>query len=416
MTNSPSDRSLAGRLYFLDWLRIVAFFLLILYHTGMYYVSWDWHVKSPHAGETIEPLMMLTSPWRLGLLFLVAGAASAFMLSKTTLGASTPGASTPGAFLRWRSWRLLVPLVFGMLVVVPPQSYFEVVEDVGYGGSYLDFMRLYLSAYQGFCDHDGCLELPTWNHLWFVAYLWVYTVLLWAVVRLWGGRLAGWAERAAQWLSGWRAIVLPALLLAAVRLLLVGRFPSTHDLVNDWYNHANYLTLFALGFLLARQARFWETAAALRWISLALALAGWAALAAYASGYSEASPPPDWLRMTMRVAYGFLEWSAIMAACGFARRHLERDNAARRYLSQAVFPVYVAHQTVIVVFAQALKPAALDPVLEGLVLVALTFVLCFALFEAVRRVRVLRPLFGLGPIENMRPVRVAGPAVNPASN
>ena len=85
----------SARLYFLDWVRILAFLLLILYHVGMYYVSWDWHVKSPHANDAIEPLMMLSSPWRLGLLFLISGAASSFLLAK--LGA--------GRFMRQRSVR-----------------------------------------------------------------------------------------------------------------------------------------------------------------------------------------------------------------------------------------------------------------------------------------------------------------------
>jgi glucan biosynthesis protein C len=67
---------LGQRRYDLDWVRIGAFMLLILYHVGMYYVDWDWHVKSPHASAAIEPLMMLTSPWRLSLLFLVSGVAT----------------------------------------------------------------------------------------------------------------------------------------------------------------------------------------------------------------------------------------------------------------------------------------------------------------------------------------------------
>ena len=66
---------LGQRRYDLDWVRIGAFMLLILYHVGMYYVTWDWHVKSPQASHDIEPLMMLTSPWRLSLLFLVSGVA-----------------------------------------------------------------------------------------------------------------------------------------------------------------------------------------------------------------------------------------------------------------------------------------------------------------------------------------------------
>ncbi len=70
------------RLFFLDWLRIAAFGLLILYHVGMYYVSWDWHVKSAAASAALEPWMRLSSPWRLSLLFLVSGAAVSFMLRR----------------------------------------------------------------------------------------------------------------------------------------------------------------------------------------------------------------------------------------------------------------------------------------------------------------------------------------------
>jgi hypothetical protein len=76
-----------NRLYFLDWIRIFAFCVLIFYHTGMYYVSWDWHVKSPFASDAIEPLMILSSPWRLGLLFMISGVATAFMLKKLRVGA-----------------------------------------------------------------------------------------------------------------------------------------------------------------------------------------------------------------------------------------------------------------------------------------------------------------------------------------
>ena len=80
---------------------------------------------------------------------------------------------------------------------------------------------------------------------------------------------------------------------------------------------------------------------------------------------------------------------------GFARRHLCRDNAARRYLTTAIFPVYILHQTVIVVVAHALQPVRLDPLLEGVLLVLVTATLCFLGYEAIRRSDVLRPLFGL---------------------
>ena len=377
----------AARLYFLDWVRILAFFVLIAYHIGMYYVSWDWHVKSSFASEAPEPFMMLSSPWRLTLLFFVAGAASRFLLGR--LGNR--------GFLRQRSLRLLVPLLFGMAVIVPPQPYLEVVEKLGYGDGFGAFMRLYYSAYGGFCRED-CLDLPTWNHLWFVAYLWVYTMVLGLLAALLpAARIEALAARMDSLLSGWKLIALPALVLGLVRVLLADRFESTHGLVDDWYNHAAYLLPFLLGALMARSLRFWDGIMALRWQALGLALTGWAAIVLWSATWSTDPDPAVMALLTpaARCVYALCAWSAIVAACGFARRHLDRDGPARRYLTEAVFPVYIAHQTLIVVLAHAFQPLRLAPGLEALLLAVLTTGGCFALFEAVRRVGVLRPLFGL---------------------
>lgn len=373
------------RRYDLDWLRIGVFLLLIFYHVGMYYVTWDWHVKSPHASHVIEPLMLLTSPWRLSLLFLISGVATSYLLEQR-------GAR---GFLRRRSLRLLVPLVFGMLVVVPPQAYLEVVEKVQYAGSYPEFLGLYLTAYQGFCRDGDCLIVPTWNHLWFVAYLWAYTVVLYLVVRAAPGpmmRLRAWLER---WFVGSAVVVLPIVYLAAARWFLARPFPSTHALVDDWYNHAVYGAVFLLGFALARARAPWETLERLRWHALGLAVLGWAFLCVYHVQSTSGVVLPIGARRLWQVVFGAQQWLAIVAALGFARTHLRFDSPARRYLTAAVFPVYILHQTLIVVIAHALQPVAIPPALEGVLLVGVTVALCFLCYEVIRRVPLLRPLFGL---------------------
>lgn len=378
-----------NRRHDLDWVRVCAFGVLVLYHVGMYYVTWDWHVKSPYANATIEPLMLLSSPWRLSLLFLVSGAASAFLFD-----------GRPRTFLRTRSWRLLVPLVFGMLVIVVPQAYYEVLDSRipgGYHDGYLAFWKRYLAGDGSFCDDDGCLDLPTWNHLWFVAYLWVYTVATWVVIRLAPNvrhRVAAWLGKL---LSGRGALLWPVLLLALARLALVERFETTHALVDDWYNHAQYFCVFLLGFLLAHATRFWEALQRLRWRSLAVAATtyGFIAWYFYGSGYGDANQPPDALRQLQRAIWALDQWSSIAAILGFAYRFRNADSKVLRYLVPAVFPVYILHQSVIVVFAYRLKPLAIATWLEGPLLILLTFAACFGAYEIIRRAGWLRPLFGL---------------------
>ncbi|WP_395699436.1 acyltransferase family protein [Aquabacterium sp.] len=400
------DPALPPRRFDLDWLRILAFGLLILYHVGMYYVSWDWHVKSPFASATLEPLMLASSPWRLSLLFFVSGVATAYLLRRQ-----------PTGFVASRARRLLVPLLFGMLVIVVPQAYYEVVEKAGYADGYLAFWQRYLLADPHFCRGNDCLRVPTWNHLWFVPYLFVYSLLLWALQRT---APQGWlrlCDGLARRLSGWGLLLWPVLLLALWRVLLVARFPATHDLVQDWYNHAQYLSMFGLGAALAFQSAPWAALARWRWWALAGAVASYAFIAWYFTVYAVGrAEVPDALRMCQRLIYAANQWWTIAAALGFARRWAPTDSPLRRYLTEAVFPFYIVHQSAIIVLAEQLKPLRLPPAVEGPLLVLATAAVCGASFEAMRRVRWLRPLFGLAPqpalaatADRRRPASIASP-------
>jgi glucans biosynthesis protein C len=369
-----------NRLHFLDHLRIAALGLLIVYHVGMYYVGWDWHVKSPFAGTTgpaLEPWMALSNPWRMSLLFLVSGAVSALLLAR---------AGATGPWLRSRLARLGLPLLMGIAVVVPPQSYFEVIEQAGYGGSCADFLRLYFTAYGGFCDAKGdCLILPTWNHLWFLPYLMAYTALLWWSLR----RAPGWLDRAGNWLAGRLGVLMlliaPCLLLVALRLALRPWFGITHAFFDDPLAHAQYLSAFLLGAVWARTPGAWNAVERLRWPALALALAGW----------TLAQLLPQMPLPLLRTGFSLQQWCGVLAAVGFAHRHLNRDSRWRQRLSEAVFPIYVLHQTLIILIAVALRPLALPPAAEGPLLVALTFATAGMLYAGIRRIGWLRPCFGL---------------------
>ena len=378
-----------SRLPFLDGLRLAAFALLIPYHVGMYYVSWDWHVKSatPHPG--LEPFMLLTSPWRLGLLFFVAGAACQGLMARR---------GTWGVW-RDRSRRLLWPLLFGMAVIVVPQAYFEVLTRVpdqlpGDGG-YLDFWAAYLQGGR-YCRGQDCMSVPTWNHLWFLPYLWLYACM----GALLAPRLARWFGAARpRWLANpWAWCLLPLLPLAAARVGLLSAFPSTHDLVGDLYNHAQYGWLFALGWAVRTPAgsAFWAHALRARWALLGVALLAWGATVAYFQTY-DVAPPPEGLRMAMRVVWAGMSWWAIAAACGWAQRAFQRESPLLRAWSAAVFCLYVLHQSVIVLLAMALKPVGLPWGLEAVLLIVLTTSICALAYALLRHVPVLRVLVGIEP-------------------
>ncbi len=367
-----------GRRYDLDWLRVIAFGLLIFYHIGMFYVTWGWHVKSQYSGELIEPLMLLTNPWRISLLFLVSGAAFRFATDRITLG------TVAGK----RSVRLLVPLIFGMFVIVVPQVYFEVVQSGAFTGNYIEFYGHYLTF-----DQTLNTPIPTWNHLWYIVYLWAYSMVLLPFIPLLR-RVSAPSTSDAKF-PAWLVLVVPALPLVVFLVLLRQSWPETHALVDDWWNHARYFYVFVLGFIIPKQQWFWDAVRRLTWPAVGLALVSYAIFIVLRQ--SGAFDGVTLLQATaIRSAMQFEAWLWIVAILGLGYRFLNVPSRALSYLNEAVYPFYILHQTVIIVLGMTLTTYQLGPTREAGLLVAGTFLGCWALYEfAIRRVAALRFLFGM---------------------
>ena len=394
-----------GRLYGLDWLRIGAFALLILYHIGMFFVPWGWHVKTATPQEWLELPMLALNPWRLMLLFVISGIASRALLAK--LSGSGSG---PGAFARSRSVRLLVPLLAGAILFVAPQPWAELQEKAGYGHGFLHF---WLNDYFEFGSTAGVI-LPTYNHLWFVAYLWLYTMLLAGLATFPAGFKAG-AQRLFDGLfGGWRILLLPVLWLLAARMLVYPHFGETHAIVDDPYAHLSYAFAFFFGAALlrsphlARLTELWKPA-------LLLAVAGYCVVVAIelvTPGEAPWTPLQDFVARTGRSVQA---WGAVIGLIGFAQGHLHRDGPERRYLTEAIFPYYIAHQTIIILAGHLLKPYGLAPSAEFAIILPVTVIGCVATYEFGKRIGWLRPLIGLAPRRSAQssaaPTRTAPPSL-----
>lgn len=373
-----------NRHYGLDWLRIAAFALLILYHVGMVFVPWAYHVKLPGPDWAAVPMLAI-NPWRLALLFVVSGYATRALLTRTP---------ALGSFARNRSARLLVPLLFGVLVIVPPQPWAELASKSGYSGSFLTF---WARDYFSFSSLGG-VKLPTWNHLWFVAYLWVYTMLLAGLLAVVPERVRRRVQRGFERVFGGAGVLwLPLAWLAAVNLWLFPGGRETHALFDDALAHAIYLPAFLFGFALA--AAPGVLAALVRWWKpmAALAVLSYAVVAAIAWRWQGRAIPPYPIGHVFSLARAVQGWSTIAALVGFADSHWNRDHRWRPMLTEAVFPFYLVHQTIIVVVAWALIPADLGTVANSAILIVATIAGCWAFYLAGRSIEPLRPLIGLRP-------------------
>ena len=370
-----------GRQFGLDWLRIAAFALLIVYHIGMFFVPWGWHVKSVVPVEWAVWPMMAVNPWRLMLLFVISGVVSRALLAKLGGGRG---------FAASRSARLALPLLAGMALFVAPQPWFELRDRGLYDAGFVHF---WLHDYFEFGAGRGT-PLPTWNHLWFVAYLWAYSLVLAALAGLPVAVRQGMQSGFDALFSGWRLVLLPIAWIGLARLVVHPAFGETHALIDDPYAHAIYGFAFFFGVGLGRSLHAWATIVR-RWKELlwAVGCACAVMLAAQAAGEGAGS-----FEVVRVLARSVLAWSAILGLLGFARLRLNHDGPVRRYLTEAIFPFYIAHQTIIVAAGFWLKQAGAGLGLSFGVMLLTTVLGCLATYEIARRLRWLRPLFGLKPL------------------
>jgi len=375
---------IAARRHDLDWLRVSALGLLIVTHATYAYRSTGWRLHSEHAGLWADLLVETLAPWRMSLVFFIGGAATRFMLEGRSLGAFTVN----------RLMRLGVPFVVGVFLLVPPMWY--LTDPLARGYTYLEYAwHTPLHAHTVFGLH-----VPDLGHVWFLPYLLTYAILA----------ALAWRFAPAVWRRIEAALdAMPAaMLLAGVALLFVLSdavlrpvFGRTDMLVDDPAGHVRAIPAFFVGVMLARSGRFWEQLKAARgWlVPLALGLLAVTVAAAAGetlSGHAQAA----WITGAADGLYGA---AAVFAILAVAQTALNHDSPQLRYLSDAIMPVYLMHEPMIVVSGLVIMTAGLPVWIEYPAILGSASLVPLAIYHvAIRRFGPLRVAFGLKPDGRVR--------------
>ncbi len=367
----------SSRRYDLDWLRISAFGVLILYHIGLLYVTWDAHVKSRYSSTLLEPAMGLISS--LALLFFVSGVAVRFAIDKTTVS----------KFLQERSVRLFVPLAFGSLVFCVPQSYVALRYAGVIPPGYLSFYRDYL----GFGQY--AFSLPDVHHLWYVATILAYTLIAAACLPALRAATNALGDPFFKWQAAgraWRLLLVPTIPFI-VYVAVLDIYLSSTDIAG-WAGTARTFTFFLIGFFAAKNEDFWNAVDRALPASIGVSLFFGCLLVIAWLNQVEIGADERLLyaALFLRPFYG---WALMVMLLGLARRFANRPSRALTYLTAGIFPYYILHQTIIVVTGYWFTMHEAPLAIEAATILGVTIVGCILGYEVIRRVTVLRPLFGL---------------------
>ena len=374
-----ADGGAQARRYDIDWLRIAAVLLLIPYHTARVF-NWeeDWYIKNVPTDVLAQRFIDFVGPWHMSLLFLLAGAAS-WLAFRYRSGARYAGE---------RFKRLLIPFVFGVLVIVPPQTWLAYNSHHGTDLSYWEYLPKFFTTVESLEGFQGGFTV---GHLWFILFLFVFSLVslpLFLWLRNRGGRRVVRAfGRAAQ---------APALLILLPVLVLVLPWLENEDDFSGQPPIGLFL-VFVLGFLLLADDRVGRVIDRHWWWILGL---GVAASVAYIWAEPRAGGWPDTVAVFagMKTLYEVGVWCMILGLLGLGHRFFTASGPAWSYATEAAYPFYILHQTVIVLIAYVVVQWGVGIPLKYGLIAATSFVLTLAVYEvAVRRWRFVRPLFGMKP-------------------
>ncbi|MGB0839405.1 MAG: acyltransferase family protein [Chitinophagales bacterium] len=361
------------RRYDIDWIRILVFDLLILFHVGMFFNTWGWHIKNDELVSWLNYPMSFISQWRIPILFVVSGMGTRFALSFRS----------GRKYLTERFKRLFIPLLVGIFITVLPQVYWERVSTGAFQGSIIDFLPHF---FEGVYPNGNF----SWHHLWFLPYLLLMSIAATPLFLAWRKEDNAFMVKLQQLLekSAW-SIYLFLVPLFLTDYFLGQSFPITHALWGDWFALVYYFILFLLGFILIRLGEpFWKSIHQLRWKALCIGVIAFSLLI-----FCRENDIKVVLLEALITTINM--WTWIIVVFGFAAQLLNKESSLVKYRNEAVYPFYIIHQAITIGIGFYLRDATIPILLKFVIMAVGTFGGAWLFFEIVKRIRFLRPLFGL---------------------
>lgn len=364
-----------NRRYDIDWLRVIATGVIFLFHTARFFNDDDWHIKNNLTNYGASVFVSFIVQWIMPLFFVLSALGILYALVKRS----------NGQYLLERFQRLVIPLVFGIFTIIPPQVYIERITHRQFSGSFIQFLPHYFDGMYGFGGNFAWMGL----HLWYLLMLFLFSLLTLPLFRLllktdFMPSLLSFFHK-----SGMIFLLsIPIILIE----LLVNTQPDgigIHDF-GGW-SPLSYLVIFILGYLISLDSRFQETLTRHAWLALVLGVV--VTMGGFLIVRFFHLSDRDELFAVLR---GFNTWTWLVAFMGLAARYLNFSNGVLKYTSEASLPFYILHQSVIVIIAFFLANISLSVPVKYSLLAITAFMITMMLYEClVKRIKILRYLFGM---------------------
>lgn len=376
------------RLYYLDWLRLLAFGLLFIFHSWRPFDHFEWHIKNEEQHAIFDMLTMFTHGWRMHLIFLVSGAGTWFAIR-----------ARKEAFLLDRIKRLIVPFLFGVLILVPPQRFHEWRMFREFEGGIWEFLMAYPADQLGANMGSSVLlwfgHLGT--HLWYLPYLFVMTLVCMPLfIRMAQGKVSlDWLKALISTRFGIYVLVLP---MVICRLLLKPLYPG----YTDWSDFLFYVWPFIYGFIFVAEREMIAIIKSKRHLLLFTGILS-SGIFLYLGSTNDQmvqsyiSPEFNWLHLANTVIASFIAISWTLFFLGFFAEAMNFTHKMLMPANASILPIYLLHQTMIVIIGFYIVSISMSLFLKFVFIAMTAIPASILLYQLIKRHAVTRFLFGMKP-------------------
>jgi surface polysaccharide O-acyltransferase-like enzyme len=387
MTSSDAQPGLKSqRCYYVDWLRVLAMAAVFILHSARFFDHIGWHVKDPRPYFGFTLLLLFIHQWTMPLFFLLSGAASWFSLGTRS------GKDYTGARLK----RLLIPYIFGILVIIPPQKFLEAVSQRGFDGNYFEFLGRYFNANTLWIDPSLQFFGHYGYHLWFLGFLAVFSL---AALPLFKAlRKENALKRIANWGTFFERpgrIFLLLLPVAVIQIALRPLFPN----YLSWADTVYWAIFFLYGNIIFSNHQFGQTLVKHRKAALVIGIGCFSIMTVIAYWGDirslEMNPGYSFLDIFYQLLRSINTWAWIMFILGMGKKHLDKNSKTLKYSNEAVLPFYILHQTIILIFGFFVVQWNVPVMVKFAVIILSSFMGIMILYELIKRIPLTRFLFGM---------------------
>jgi surface polysaccharide O-acyltransferase-like enzyme len=392
----PTQAKKTQRWYWLDWLRVLAMGMIFLFHSGRPFVPFKWHIMNPEPDLLFTLFNIFVTGWIMPLFFVISGIATYFSLAKRS----------PGKYVTERFKRLLIPFIFGLIVILPIHRYYSALFQELFTGSFIGYYFWeYFTIDFPFTTYFSSTYFAGSNqgtYLWYIFWLFLFsliTVHFFKWLRKEENRnkistLATICNRR----GGIFLLAIPLIIVDIVSIPPYFVFPSGYG---GW-KLSTYLVFFILAYILASNTKFEQSIDKNRITTLVIGIITTILIIIFASiigaeTISEQAGIVSYYYILFTTLWSLNGWCWVMAIIGFGRRLLNFNHKYLKPSNELVLPFYILHETVIVAVAFYVVNLNLIVILKFLIIVLASFTIISLLLLPIKHIKILRFLFGMNP-------------------